>query len=147
MEIIPDINQVLLNMLPFLVAVLGMYKIILSPMVDYLLERQAAIASGITEAKEIEEQIDDRMTDYQSRLDEARKDVTALRAERRASAQEAYEGVVGQAREASATKIEAALGEIASARDAAAAQLKGKSEEIADQVAGRVLGRSVSAGA
>ncbi len=147
MNIIPEFDQVLLNVLPFLVAILGMYKIILSPMVEYLLERQSAIDSGIDEAKEIEAQIDERMAAYQARLDEAKKDVTTLRAERRAAAQEAYEGVVAQSRKASDAKIEAALGEIAVAQEAAASQLKGMSDEIANEVAGQVLGRAVSAGA
>jgi F0F1-type ATP synthase membrane subunit b/b' len=44
-------------------------------------------------------------------------------------------------------KIEAALGEIAAAQEAAATQLKGMSDEIANEVAGQVLGRAVTAGA
>ena len=43
MEIIPNMKQVLLNAVPFLVAIVGMYKIILKPMLDHLIERGLSI--------------------------------------------------------------------------------------------------------
>ena len=147
MEIIPNMKQVLLNMLPFLVAILGMYKIILKPMLEYLLERTGAIKSGHDEAARIEQQIQDRMTDYESKLAQAREEITTLRAEKRSEAQAKYDAVVAEARTSAEAQIESALGEIGAAKDAASTQLKTMSGEIADQVAGQVLGRPISAGA
>ena len=147
MEIIPNMKQVLLNMVPFLVAVLGMYKIILQPMLEYLLERTGAIKSGHDEAARIEQQIQDRMTEYESKLAQAREEITRLRADKRADAQSKYDDVVAEARSSAETQIESALGEIGVAKEAASTQLKTMSGEIADQVAGQVLGRTISAGA
>jgi len=147
MEIIPNMKQVLLNMVPFLVAILSMYKIILKPMLEYLLERASAIKSGHKEAADIEQQIEDRMADYESKLAQAREEIAALRAEKRADAQSKYDAVVAQARTEAEGQIESALGEIGAAKDAASAQLKTMSGDIADQVAGQVLGRPLSAGA
>ena len=147
MEIIPNMKQVLLNMLPFLVAILGMYKIILKPMLEYLLERTGAIKSGHDEAARIETEIQDRMADYESKLAHARDEIASLRAQKRADAQAKYDVVVAEARTEAEAQIEAALGEINAAKEAASTQLKTMSGDIADQVAGQVLGRPLSAGA
>ena len=147
MEIIPNIQQVLLNMLPFLVAILGMYKIILKPMLDYLLDRAGAIKGGHDEAARVESQIQERMSEYEAKLAQARDEVTALRAEKRSDAQAKYETVVAEARSEAEAQIETAIGEINAAKEAASAQLKTMSGDIADQVAGQVLGRPLSAGA
>ena len=147
MEIIPNMKQVLLNAVPFLVAIVGMYKIILNPMLDHLIERAGAIKSGHDEAARIETQIQDRMSEYEAKLAEAREEIAALRAEKRADAQAKYDDMVSGARAEAEAQIEAALGEINVAKEAASAQLSTMSGEIADQVAGQVLGRSVSVGA
>lgn len=147
MNIIPDPLQVLLNTLPFLVAVLGMYRIILKPTLDHLLAREAAISGGQDEAASIEAEINARMAAYETKVAQARGEIAALRAERRAEAQAKYDEIVGAARTEAEGKIEAAVGEITAAKDAAAGQLKTMSGEIADQVAGQVLGRTLTAGA
>ena len=147
MNIIPDPLQVLLNTLPFLVAIIGLYRIILKPMLAYLLERDAAIRSGHDETARIEAEIESRMTEYEAKLAEARAEVASIHAAKRADAQEQYDARVGQARTEAEAQIETAVGEIAVARNAASAQLKTMSGEIAEQVAGQVLGRSLTAGA
>jgi len=147
MNIIPDPLQVLLNTLPFLVAILGMYRIILKPMLAYLLGRDVAIRVGHEEAARIEEEIKTRMADYEAKLLAARAEIASYRAEKRADAQQQYDERVGAARADAEAQIQTALGEIAAAKEAAASQLKTMSGDIAEQVAGRVLGRSLSAGA
>ena len=147
MEIIPNMKQVLLNALPFMVAIVSMYKIILKPMLDHLIERTGAIKGGHDEAARIEAQIQERMSEYEAKLAEAREEIATLRAEKRADAQAKYDTVVAGARSDAEAQIESALGEINAAKEAASAQLATMSGEIADQVAGQVLGRPVSAGA
>ena len=147
MNIIPDPLQVLLNTLPFLVAVLGMYRIILKPTLVHLLAREAAISGGQDEAASIEAEINERMAAYEAKVAQARGEIASLRAERRAEAQAKYDDIVGAARTDAEAKIEAAVGEITAAKDAAASQLKTMSGEIAEQVAGQVLGRTLTAGA
>ncbi len=147
MNIIPDPLQVLLNTLPFMVAIVGLYRIILKPMLAYLLDRDAAITGGRDEAARIEEEISRHMTEYEAKLAEARAEVAAIHAARRADAQVKYDERIGAARSEAEAQIEAAVGEIEAAREAASAQLKTMSGEIADQVAGQVLGRSLAAGA
>ena len=147
MNIIPDPLQVLLNTVPFLVAIVGMYRIILRPMLDYLLGRDSAVSSGHDEAERIEAEIARRMADYDQKLAAARAEVAAIHASKRAEAQEEYDAVMGAARTEADAKIAAAVGEIGAAKDAASAQLKTMSNDIADQVAVQVLGRPLTAGA
>ena len=147
MDIIPDWKQVLLNMVPFMVAVVGMYLIILKPMLAYLLERASAIKAGHAEAERIENDIRDRMEEYEAKLAAAQDEIATLRAEKRADAQAKYDAIVAESRAKAEAQIEAAVGEINVAKDAAATQLKTMSGEIAEQVAGQVLGRSLTAGA
>ena len=111
------------------------------------MERAAAISSGHDEASRIESQIQDRMSEYEAKLAQAREEIATLRAEKRADAQSKYDEVVASARADAETQIETALGEINVAKEAASAQLTSMSGEIADQVAGQVLGRSVTVGA
>jgi len=147
MNIIPDPLQVLLNTLPFLVAILGMYRIILKPTLEHLLARETAISGGQDEAASIEAEINERMSAYEAKVAQARGEIATLRAERRAEAQAKYDDIVGVARADAEAKIESAVGEITAAKDAASGQLKTMSDEIADQVAGQVLGRTLTAGA
>ena len=147
MNIIPDPLQVLLNTLPFLVAIVGMYRISLSPMLDYLLGRDSAISDGHDEASRIEAEIARRMEDYETKLAAARAEVASIHAAKRAEAQSEYDKVVGAARAEAEAKIESAVGEIGAAKEAASTQLKTMSGEIAEQVAVQVLGRPLTAGA
>jgi F-type H+-transporting ATPase subunit b len=147
MNIIPDPIQVLLNTLPFLITVVGMYLIILKPMVTYLSDRLDAIEGGHKEAEAIEAKINARMADYEAQLEQAKAEVGALRAERRVSAQQAYDEVIDKARGEADTRVAGVLDEISVAQQAAAAQLKGMSGDIANQMAGRVLGRPLTGAA
>ena len=147
MNIIPDPLQVMLNMLPFLVTIIGLYRIILKPMVGYLIEREAAIRSGHDEAARIETEIGARVTEYEGKLAEARQEVVALRAAKRAEAQAKYDQVIGTARKEAEAQIALAVGEIEVASAAASTQLKVMSGDIADKIANQVLGRTLTVGA
>jgi len=143
MTIIPDPFQVFLNIFPFLVAILGMYHIILKPMVAYLDERNEAIEGGKSEAVAMEEQINDRVDAYDAELLRARQEIATLRADRRAEAQVAYDGVLDGVRTEADASITASLSEIQTARSAAEASLKTSVEELAASAADRVLGREL----
>lgn len=144
MSIIPDPLAVLLNVFPFLIAIMGMYHIILKPMVAYLDERNDAIEGGKNEAASIEEEITVRTSEYDTQLAEARRKVAAIRTERRTDAQDAYEVEVAKVREETEASIAAAIAEIDTAREAAQAAIKQNVNELADAVAERVLGRELA---
>lgn len=144
MSILPDPTQMALNMVPFLVAILGMYFIILKPLVAYLEEREAAITDGRLEAVEIEVRISEKMSAYEAELSRAKTEVAVLRNEHRAAAQEAYSEVIAQARAETEAEIAEAVAEIQAMRSAASETLMQSSAQLAQQVATRVLGRQVA---
>jgi F-type H+-transporting ATPase subunit b len=145
MSILPDPIQMALNMVPFAVAIVGMYFIILKPMIAYLEEREQAIRGGREEAEEIEARITEKMETYEAEVQSARAEVAALRMDQRAVAQAAYDEVIAAARAKADGQINEALVEIKATREAVAETLKSSSADLALQVAGRVLGREVAA--
>lgn len=145
MSILPDPTQMALNMVPFLVAIVGMYFIILKPLIAYLEERDSAIAGGLAEAEEIEVRISEKMEAYEVELVKARTEVATLRNDQRVEAQQAYDGVLAQARSAAEAEVGEALIQIEATRSAAAQTLKASSTELAQQVATQVLGREMAA--
>ena len=128
MNIIPDWTQVLLNTVPFLVAIVGMYFIILKPMLNTFWSARSG-RGGHDEAR-IETEIKDRMAEYERKLAAARAEV-AYRAEKRlelkASTRRALALLERQPRLKSNRP-----GEISSC-EAASAQLKTMSSDIADR--------------
>ena len=144
MSIIPNPVAVLLNILPFFLAIVGMYRIILKPMVAYLDERNDAIEGGKQEAADIEARITERADEYEARLAQARQTVSGLRADRRAESQGAYDAQIAQVRSDADTAISSALDEINAARTVAAATMKQNVDDLANAVAGRVLGRELA---
>ena len=145
MSILPDPTQMALNMVPFLVAILGMYFIILKPLIAYLEERDSAIAGGLAEAEEIETRISEKMEAYEIELGKARAEVATLRNDQRAEAQQAYDGVLAEARSAAEAEVDEAIAQIEATRSAAAQTLEASSTELAQQVASQVLGREMAA--
>jgi F-type H+-transporting ATPase subunit b len=121
-----------------------MYRIILKPMVAYLDERNDAIEGGKQEAAEIEARITERAEEYDARLAQARQTVSGLRADRRAESQEAYDAQIALVRSDADTAISSALDEINAARAVAAATMKQNVDDLANAVAGRVLGRELA---
>jgi F-type H+-transporting ATPase subunit b len=146
MSIIPDPIAVLLNVVPFLIAIMGMYLIILKPMVAYLDERNDAIEGGKNEAAVIEERIVERTNDYDVQLTDARKQIAGLRSDRRAEAQDAYESVIADVRLETEASIAKAIEEIQVARAGAEATLQQSADELANAVAERILGRELVGG-
>jgi F-type H+-transporting ATPase subunit b len=146
MSIIPDPIAVLLNVVPFLIAIMGMYYIILKPMVAYLDERNEAIEGGKNEAAVIEERIVERTNDYDVQLAAARQQIAGLRSDRRAEAQDAYESVIADVRQETEGSIAKAIDEIQAARAGAEATLQQSADELANAVAERVLGREMVGG-
>ena len=146
MSIIPDPIAVLLNVVPFLIAIMGMYYIILKPMVAYLDERNEAIEGGKNEAAVSEERIVERTNDYDVQLAAARQQIAGLRSDRRAEAQDAYESVIADVRQETEGSIAKAIDEIQAARAGAEATLQQSADELANAVAERGLGREMVGG-
>lgn len=146
MQIIPDPLVVALQLVPFLLTIFALHFIIFKPMLEYLDDREKAQSGGKDEADALRGRIDEKTSDYESRLAAARNEVVDLRAERRGAATHEAEARLAEARKQADVKVEGALADIDKERAAAAGGLEAVSRELADDIAGQVLGRDLKAG-
>lgn len=141
MSVIPDWKLVLLQAIPFLVTVVALHHIIFKPMLAYLEARTRAIEGGREEGRRLQEQVAERLAVYEEKLAEARAQVSELRSRKRAEALAEYDRRLAAARAAAETRVNDALAEISEACEAARLQLRRSANELADRIAGQVLGR------
>lgn len=146
MQIIPDPLVVALQLVPFLLTIAALHFIIFKPMLEYLDDREKAQSGGKDEAGALRGRIEEKTADYEARLAQARNEVVDLRAERRSAAAAEAEARLSESRHASEAKVEAALADIDAERQAAAKGIEQASAELANDIAGQVLGRSLKAG-
>ena len=146
MEIMPDWTVVFLLLFPVAVTAAVLYKIILMPMLDYLEERQAAIASGTTGVDAINADLEARTAEYDRQLQVARSKGSEIRNAKRVEAKAAYDEQIAAARSEAEAQISQAIEEIQAAAVEARTGLQDSSEALAAQIAGQVLGRPVAQG-
>ncbi len=144
MQITPNLYLIAIQAIPFLFTAVALNFIIFRPMLAYLDERREAMTRGRREAEELDAQVRERMARYESRLAEARREIAALRKQRRSEALAEAEALVAAARERAEARVEEAVAEIARAEAEARAELRAGAERLALQVAGQVLGRPLS---
>jgi len=144
MVIIPNALVIALQVVPFLLTLLGLYTIIFKPMLAHLEGREDAIEGAQGRARELQEKLAARAEEYDAKLTAARIEMTELRAKRRAEALAEADSMVQAARGEADTRVEGALetvrGEAAAAREG----LKGSSALLAQQISSQVLGRPVA---
>ncbi len=146
MQIIPDPLVVALQLVPFLLTLAALHAIIFKPMLDYLDDRDKARVGGRDEAESLQARIEEKLADYQSSLDSAQNEVLDLRAERRTAAAAEADARLSEARDRAEAMVDQALTSIEQERVAAAAGIQASADQLADDIAGQVLGRSLQAG-
>ena len=135
-----------LQAIPFFITIMALAKLVFFPTLDYLKERDAAIEDGRREAADLEAQVAERLAEVERRLESARNQVGELRARRRAEALAGYEARVAQGRSAAEARLAAALAELKGEESTGRTLLEQTARNLADEIAGRVLGRSLAAG-
>ena len=146
MEIMPDWNVMAVQLIPFLVTIVALYKIILAPMLDYLEERQKSIESGTTGVDELNAQLEAKSSEYQTQLRAARSKGSEIRAEKRGEAKAAYDARILEARGEADQQINEALTVIKAEADQARGELQNTSQVLAAQIASQILGRPTAQG-
>ncbi len=136
-------QMILLQLVPFLVAVGGLYLIIFKPMLAMLAEREKNIHGFKREAELLQEEVAGKLSELEARLVEARTEALAERGRLRQEASEAEGKILAAARTQADALLEEARARIAQEREAASASLKSSAATLSQQVAGAVLGRPV----
>jgi len=146
MQIIPDPLVVALQLVPYLLTLAALHFIIFRPMLDYLEDRERARTSGREEADALQVRIEEKLADYEARMNRAHAEVVDLRATRRAAALTEADGRIKQARGHADAQVQLAVAAIDAERKDAAAGIQDTARDIAGDIAGRVLGRALQAG-
>lgn len=141
MEIDPTL--ILLQLIPFLIVLVGLYFIILKPMVNVLEQREKNIENDRRDAEQLEQDVESRLAELDEKLTRARAEANAERQKLREEIREREEAVLVRAHEEADALVAEARERIATERDAARKVLRDESEALAKQVASSVLGREV----
>lgn len=141
MEIDPTL--ILLQLIPFLVVLVGLYFIILKPMLKLLEEREKSIVLERRDAEDLEQEVDSKLAELDEKLARARSEANAERQKLREEIRQRDEKFIEQARGAADVLVGQARVQIAAERDAARKVLRDESETLAKEIASSVLGREV----
>lgn len=147
MDITPNPVIIALQIVPFLVTILGLYVIIFKPMLGYLEGRDDAIDGAKGRAAELEKQLADRAAEYEAKVLAARVEMAELRASKRTDALTEADALVTAARTAAEAEIDAALSSVQAEAEGARDALRGQAAMLASHIASQVLGRPVGAAA
>lgn len=145
MEIMPDPYLAPLLALPFLATLVALHFILYKPLLAYLEARDHAVHGAKREAEGLAQQNQGSMAELDRRISEANAQVGAIRREARARANEAEAKILAAARAEGAEKTSIALDQIKAEQRGAAGAMRQLASELANDIAGRVLGRPVQA--
>lgn len=144
MEIIPDPIHAALLTLPFVVAAVSVYLILWRPLLAYLDERQAVSDRARGEAHQLGQNAADQLARIDARLAAARATISDQRTAARARAGQKEAEILSAARASAEQQLDEALRDLQRARGVASSALKTAASDLSTQIAGRVLGRTLS---
>lgn len=145
MPLIPDPWLILIQTVPFLVALFVLSNVVFHPMIRYLEDRDAATVGAREQAARLQHEADVRLARYEAQLLAARGEVATLRAARRQEALDRRERALAHARSEADRKVKDALDVIDGERDLAAQELERMARILAHDITDRVLGRPAQA--
>lgn len=141
MNIIPDPILVVLQVIPFLVLLIGLNVILFKPMLAYLHDRDHATLGARKEAEQLASRAEAKLIEYEAALAAARSEVADFRTKRRAEAQAAWQVKVGAARQEADKRLASAMAGLARDTETARTELGQSARSLAAQAAAHVLGR------
>ena len=140
-----DLDPVLigLQVIPFLVALVGLHFIIFKPMLRYLERRERSIADDRREAEALQGQVEEKVAELENKLATARAEAASERQRLREQIRAEEQEILDRARERADALVEEARTQIAAEREAARRTLRDETETLARDIAASVLGRAV----
>jgi F-type H+-transporting ATPase subunit b len=141
MSLFPDPALVVLQTFPFLAAMGVLHFFIFKPMIGYLQDRDAATVGARADAARLQQEADQKQSQYEARQADARKQVVELRAQARAEAKVVREARLAEVRLECDGVLNEARGRIDSERELAAKELDKVAAGLAGEISAKVLGR------
>ena len=140
-----DLGNMIWTVAVFVAVLIVLGKFAWGPLLSSLQERERFIHDSLAKAKDDRDAAESTLQEYSDKLDEARAEATAIVEEGRRDAEEARRRIETEAQAEVDKKLERAKREIEIAQQTAVRELYATSASLATDLAGRVLGREVSA--
>jgi len=126
----------------FLLLMVLLNQLLYKPWLQTRERRDLAINGTAAAAEQLRKQADSLSSDYEVRLAKVREDALGLRAESRRAVEKEKTARVTDARTRAASELEAERARLASEASAAREALTRRVDELAQQVANKILGRA-----
>lgn len=144
-QIIPLTAEVAVSAVSFLVLLAIMWKFALPPVTNMLDERAAKIRDSLEAAEQTRVEAERLLEGYKQQLAEAREEATHIVEQGRKVADTMKAEIVAKANEERESMLTRARDEIEGQKKAAMAELQAQVADLSVAVAGRVIGKTLSA--
>lgn len=135
---------IILQFVNFLVLMAVLNALLYRPLRKVLAQRKEKIDGSHQRAKDLEAQIEEKMTRYQEQLQAAKVKGAQERAEMRSAATAEEAKLIGTARDEAARRLLELKGKVAEEAAVAEKTLRAETEGIAGSIAAKVLGRALA---
>ncbi len=142
--LLPEPGLLIWTAISFGLLLVLLYKFAFGPIVDMLDKRRTTIEESLKRAEETREEAERLFAEYQAQLEKARKEAQSVVEEGRAVAEKLKSDILDDARKESEGLREKAVRAIQLEQEKALADLRHRSADLAVDIAGRILGRSVT---
>jgi F-type H+-transporting ATPase subunit b len=139
-----DINfTFFIQFLNFVVLMFILNVLLFKPVIAFMARRKAMIDQTLEEGRTAETAADETLKRYHDILAGARSAADARFAEVQVAIEEGHRGHLAEAERQAGEAIVSAMGSLRQASEEAMEDLRDHAESLAEEIAGRVLGRSV----
>jgi F-type H+-transporting ATPase subunit b len=133
----------LLQFINFVVLMFILNKILYRPLLKVMAQRREQIDSNKTRAQGLESEIDAKMKRYQQQLADAKSQAATERNLLRKAAQQEESAITAEAQQKAASRIKAIRNQVEQEATEARQILRQSADELAGQIATKVLGRKL----
>ena len=142
--LIPSATELILGLIGFVIVFGALAKVLMPRIQKTLAERTDTIEGGIQRAEEAQAEAQRVLDQYHAQLAEARHEAARLREEAREQGAQIKAEILDQAQADARRLVEAAHAQIDSDRQQALAALRRQVGELATELAGRIVGESLT---
>lgn len=134
---------ILLQFFNFVLLMWLLNTLLFRPLRAILAQRKETVDGGHARARELKEQIEEKMARYQEQLQQAKLQGNAEKAALRSAAAREEAEILTAAHATATSHLQSIKGRVRAEADAARGALQAETEALAAQVATKVLGRSL----
>jgi len=136
-------GTLLIQFVNFVVLMIALHFILYKPLRAMLQQRKETIDGSHQHAKDLAVQVEEKMAAYQDKLQEAKLKAGQEKAVLRDDALRQEATIIGQARENATATLETIKGKVAAEAAGARKTLRSETEALANDIAAKLLGRSL----